>query len=403
MTDSWARVLLGDVARLDVEKVPLVPGHQYPIAGVLNAGQGMLRREPIDSSQTNYAALHRLHTDQLVMRKLTAWEGPITIVPADFDGYFVSTEFPTFTLDSERVLPSFMRLLCMQPDLWERMKGASTGTVQRRKRVNPTQLLAIDVSLPPLTQQRRIVDLVEAARSTERVAYQLHEDLAAAWEILLANYEQAETGRAPLSALVQRIDAGKSPRAWDRPPTEDERGVLKVSAVGRNEFRPAEAKALPDDVLLPESTLVAAGDVLVTRASGALDRVGQACRVGDSPGNLYISDKTLRLVPNDLVDPDWLTFALLAPAARSQIEALTTGSDMRNISQRALLQVEVAMPNLIDQVTQATAIRAVVDASGVAAAYAGRVAELRTALLSDLLAGAHHISDSYDELLELAS
>lgn len=143
MHEGWATVAVGDVAYLDIERVPVKAGETYKIAGVLNAGQGMLERDPIDGSATNYPALHRLRADQLVMRKLTAWEGPITVVPLKFDGYVVSTEFPTFTLDQTVLSPEYMRLVCQRPEFWEQMRDRSTGTVQRRKRVNPGQLLQI--------------------------------------------------------------------------------------------------------------------------------------------------------------------------------------------------------------------------------------------------------------------
>ena len=50
------------------------------------------------------------------MRKLTAWEGPITIVDEEYDGYFVSPEFPTFTLNQHFIEPSYMRLICQTPE-----------------------------------------------------------------------------------------------------------------------------------------------------------------------------------------------------------------------------------------------------------------------------------------------
>ena len=46
MRDGVAIVPLGEVARLDIEKVPVVPGTTYQIAGVLNAGQGILAARP---------------------------------------------------------------------------------------------------------------------------------------------------------------------------------------------------------------------------------------------------------------------------------------------------------------------------------------------------------------------
>jgi type I restriction enzyme S subunit len=178
--EGWAAITIGDVAHLDIERVPVKAGETYKIAGVLNAGQGMLERDPIDGSATNYPALHRLRTNQLVMRKLTAWEGPITVVPLEFDGYVVSTEFPTFTLDQTVLSPEYMRLVCQRPEFWEQMRDRSTGTVQRRKRVNPGQLLQITFDLPPLTEQRRIVDLI---RAVDDVAHAADKEALAALQL----------------------------------------------------------------------------------------------------------------------------------------------------------------------------------------------------------------------------
>ncbi|PHQ50873.1 hypothetical protein BLA24_17100 [Streptomyces cinnamoneus] len=102
-----------------------------------------------------------LHVDQVVMRKLTAWEGPITVVPAEFDGFVVSNEFPTFTLGPE-LMPDWMRHVCRSPRLWAEMKNRVSGTVQRRKRLNPEQLLQIQLPIPPREVQARIIEMLDA-------------------------------------------------------------------------------------------------------------------------------------------------------------------------------------------------------------------------------------------------
>ncbi len=151
--DDLPSVALRDIARLDLDRVTVRPGDTYKVAGVLNAGRGLLERPSIDGSETNYPAMQRLRANQLVMRKLTAWEGPITVVPERFDGYFVSPEFPSFTLDQGRVIPEYLRHVCKSPALWAAMKDESTGSVQRRKRVSPARLLDICIPLPSLSDQ----------------------------------------------------------------------------------------------------------------------------------------------------------------------------------------------------------------------------------------------------------
>ena len=156
---------LGDVAALDIDRVAVVADGRYPIAGVQIAGEGLFRRETISGANTNYPRLHRLCSGQLVYRKLTAWEGPITVVPEDFEGAFVSPEFPTFTLDEARLHPEFMRFVCKQGWFHLEMRAGSTGTAERRNRLKPEDLLAIEMPLPSLDDQRSV-----AAASTTALA-----------------------------------------------------------------------------------------------------------------------------------------------------------------------------------------------------------------------------------------
>lgn len=145
---------LADIMRLDIERQVLDPSRSYRAAGVLNAGQGLIDKGELRGDATQYAGMNVLRAQQLVMRKLTAWEGPITVVPTEFDGFVASNEFPTFTL-SDEVSPAWMRHVCRTRRLWEEMKNRVTGTVQRRKRLNPHQLLAVALPVPPRDAQER--------------------------------------------------------------------------------------------------------------------------------------------------------------------------------------------------------------------------------------------------------
>jgi type I restriction enzyme S subunit len=155
-------VVLGDIAKVDNRTVRVKADHGYRLAGVLNGGRGLVDKGRLRGSDTNYAVLHSLQTNQLVMRKLTAWEGPIAVVPPEFEHACVSTEFPTFALDVTRVLPEYMRYVCQSPWFWNEMKARCTGTALRRMRLNQKNLLAIPMWLPPLERQRTTVDVLDA-------------------------------------------------------------------------------------------------------------------------------------------------------------------------------------------------------------------------------------------------
>lgn len=153
---------LAQVLSLDIERHAVDPAHTYPMVGVANRGQGVFHSGEVQGTETKYAHLNRLRAGQVVMRKLTAWEGPIAVVPPHADGRYASTEFPTFTIDQEVADIAFLGHLCRWPGLWQRMKSRVTGTVQRRKRLNPDQLLSVEVPLPSLARQQETATLLSS-------------------------------------------------------------------------------------------------------------------------------------------------------------------------------------------------------------------------------------------------
>ncbi|WP_382465422.1 restriction endonuclease subunit S [Streptomyces noursei] len=385
VSDGYPLRPLGEVMRLDIQRTPIKPATTYRLAGVLNAGKGVVAKGEIDGEGTEYAAMNVLHADQVVMRKLTAWEGPITVVPAEFDGFVVSNEFPTFTLGPE-VVPTWMRHVCGSPRLWAEMKNRVSGTVQRRKRLNPEQLLQIQLPIPPREVQVRIVEMLDAVDDQITA---LGEEAEALDRVSMAIAEEmlAEKPTVTLGTMLDDIRGGKSPQANNRPPAADELGVLKVSAVTPFTFLPKESKGLLPGTLMPESALVQPGDVLITRANTPL-RVGAVARVpADVRDGLYLADKTLRLVPSSELDPDFLVVAMALKSARTHLTSSATGTSasMVNVSQGRIRDTPIPLADLGRQREVASTVLSVRANTDAVRAEAARLRNARSSLLSGLL------------------
>ncbi len=166
---GWRRVALRDVLKLNSREVKIESGSSYNIAGVYSFGRGVFPRAGLDGSQTSYKVLHRLQAGQLVMSRLKAWEGALALVPAEFDGWFVSPEFPTFEIDARQVDVRFLRAVVTSERFWEGLKGASHGIGARRERVNASRLLEQQVELPHIEEQRRIASVIDRLHVTRRL------------------------------------------------------------------------------------------------------------------------------------------------------------------------------------------------------------------------------------------
>ncbi|WP_326555421.1 hypothetical protein [Micromonospora sp. NBC_01813] len=155
---------------------------------------------------------------------------------------------------------------------------------------------------------------------------------------------------AKLRDIVTRIEAGKSFTCEPRPARDDEWGVIKVSAMTWGEFRESENKAVPDGRGIDPRHEIAPGDLLVSRAN-TVEYVGAPVLVHSCRPRLLLSDKSLRLVVANEIDRKWLLHALSSPSIRRQISQRSTGQQesMRNISQQALLEMDIPVPPLAEQ------------------------------------------------------
>jgi type I restriction enzyme S subunit len=157
---GWRHLRLDDLLTLSTDEVRSSDSESYQVAGVYSFGRGMFKRTTIEGSRTSYRTLHRLHAGQLVMSRLKAWEGAITIVPNEFDGWFLSPEFPTFDLNVNQVDPGYFGALVTSEQFWSRLRGASRGIGARRERVHAARLLEQVIDLPPLSTQRSVASIL---------------------------------------------------------------------------------------------------------------------------------------------------------------------------------------------------------------------------------------------------
>ena len=265
----------------------------------------------------------------------------------------------------------------------ERVSGSSVPHLFQR------DLVSLPVRLPPLEEQRRIAEILDTIdatiQSTERVIAKLRWQLCGVRSDLLEPRDDWQHGHVDM--LLKVIDSGKSPEVDNRRPGPAEWGVLKVSAVHSDGFRPDEAKVVPP-ALVRKADEVRHGDVLMTRANTTA-LVGMCCYVENPPPRLQLSDKTLRLVPNSRVRPMFLALLLQSPNVRSQIERDGTGSSgsMKNISQEEIRSLSVSWPPVHSQDKVLGSLETIVSRIRSDLESLRKLREIRIGLASDLLSG----------------
>ncbi|WP_158679830.1 hypothetical protein [Deinococcus sp. NW-56] len=105
---EWERVKLGEVVRPVQRTINVEPGQAYRTIGVRWWGGGAYERQTIDGAQTAAKTLSLVREGDLIINKIWVRHGSTAIAGADVDGCAASSEFPTFEVDRERVLPEWL-------------------------------------------------------------------------------------------------------------------------------------------------------------------------------------------------------------------------------------------------------------------------------------------------------
>ncbi len=140
--------------------VEVVSGTSYRTLGVKWWGEGAYERQTIDGSQTAATTLNEVRKNDLIINKIWVRHGSVAIAGPEIDGCAGSNEFPTFALDQKKVLPRWVHWYTKTRDLWNKCDALSQGT-SGKNRIRPERFLTVEIPLPPLPEQRRIVAKVE--------------------------------------------------------------------------------------------------------------------------------------------------------------------------------------------------------------------------------------------------
>lgn len=221
------------------------------------------------------------------------------------------------------------------------------------------------IPYPPISEQRRIVDILRRADGIRRLrkqAIQTARELIPALFVDIFGDPATNPKGWPVVSLgevLAGIDSGWSPKCEGRPATGGEWGVLKLGAVTTCQYLEDENKALPASLNPRPELEIRPGDLLFSRKN-TLDLVGACTLVKNTRPRLLLPDLIfrLRLKPNAPVASEYLWGLLTARTMRGSIQRLASGSagSMPNISKERLRGLRVSIPPVVLQRKYADAL-----------------------------------------------
>jgi len=160
---AWPLTSLAQILAPISRPAPVEPLKTYPLLGMHWYAEGLYIKERKPGSQIQATILYQVKAGDFVYNRLFAWKGAFGIADADTADCYVSNEFPCFRVDETRAFPAFLLKYYSQSSIWQEAQESSSGTTPTsRLRLKVEQLLAMQIPLPPLDEQRRIVARIDA-------------------------------------------------------------------------------------------------------------------------------------------------------------------------------------------------------------------------------------------------
>jgi type I restriction enzyme S subunit len=396
MSSGWTRTTLGEVAVVNPKMGPLSEDAPFVPMDAVHVGK---RFVAYYESRGERSGARAFGGDVLFARITPCLEnGKVAQLPYGAGPCGGSTEFIVIR-GSKSISSDFVYFWASSEETRNTAAGLMTGTTGRQ-RLSWQDLSSIELDLPPIKEQRRIVDVVssmdayidalqqqaDVARDARNAV--LHELLSAGGD----DWTETTLGE------TLEIARGGSPRPIKDYITREEDGVNWVrigdASASSKYIYQTEQKIRREGI--SRSRQVEVGDFILSN-SMSFGRPYIMRTAGCIHDGWLLFSKVEKYF-----DEDFLYNLLMSKSVQKQFDSLAAGSGVRNLNIEVVKEVIVSLPPLEVQ-REIAAVANGMDEFIIAVEQAVENAKsLRSGLLSDLLSGEHEIPESYDRLLGAA-
>jgi type I restriction enzyme S subunit len=311
--------------------------------------------------------------------KIDVRNGAIGIVPIDMPYVAVSSEFPVYSIDSEKANSQYVKLL-FHTNFFRQTINSMISGASGRKRVQPSQIEELKVPLPPLPIQEAIVARWVKAQEGINAAYSRVEQhkisiearffhdlglefpeikerpkvFAVLWNDFRrwsVNYNQAAQRGAditqghyaviPLDSILETVQYGTSEKANS---TADGIPVIRMNNIVEGLLDLSKLKHVKLSKKEQDSLLLKDGDILFNRTNSK-ELVGK-CAVFHGEDEYVFASYLIRIrVDTGQANPDFVAYAINSRIGRQQIDALSRQIiGQANVNSEELRELSIPLP-----------------------------------------------------------
>ena len=389
MPDHWQETTLGEIADLEIGKTPPRNASQYwteslgrPFCSIADMHGRVIKpsREGVTELAEDENKARRISAGSLLMSfKLTI--GRMAFAGCDL---FPNEAIVAITPNEVSASREFLYLNLGSRDLTE-----GSGQAVKGKTLNSKSLRAIKIHLPPLEQQRRIVDLVGSIDTYIDSLETQIETTRTARSVLLSELlsnpgdDWQETTLGNIARIEATMVDPTKPEFADLP-------HIGIEAIKSREGRLGSFNSVRGDGVTSGKFLFSEHDIIYSKIRPELRKVAYPQFVGLCSADAY------PLRPASNCSASFLLVLLLSETFVEQAIAKSGRTKMPKINRRELFEITFSLPPADEQQRIVDLVRSLDEQISSLESQVDSVRALRSGVLSELLSGERLLDDSYD-------
>lgn len=171
---EWPKVPLGEVLDHRKEFIEINDLERYKRCRVQLHAQGIVLRDNVPGAEIKTKKQQVCKAGEFLVAEIDAKLGGYGIVPADLDGSIVSSHYFLFEIKHDRLDKSYLGYFIRTPGFFEQV--AAQGSTNYAA-IRPGHVLEYTLPLPPLPEQRRLVERIDDLATHIAEAKQLRTEL----------------------------------------------------------------------------------------------------------------------------------------------------------------------------------------------------------------------------------
>lgn len=155
-TDKYTIVPIGEIINKCQCQTTIKDDIQYKQITLKTNGGGAVLRGIKWGKDIGTKKQYIASKGQFIMSKIDARNGAFGIITEDLDGAVVTSDFPLFNVDTNKIFPEYLALIASTKEFVRFAQSCSRGTTNRQ-RIDIYLFLSQQIPLPSLSEQKAII------------------------------------------------------------------------------------------------------------------------------------------------------------------------------------------------------------------------------------------------------